>query len=80
MGRHRCECGRPAVALPKVKKRSSRATRARKPTHVKDHWLCLKCSARQIDRDRRCGSTAPDLTPRSADEVPVSVATPDAAA
>lgn len=47
-----CECGRPAVAIPKVKKRSSRAARARRPRRLKHHPECLQCYRKRCDSER----------------------------
>ena len=49
MSRTRCECGRPAVVLPKVKRKSSRKTRARQPVSLAGHALCPACWRRMMD-------------------------------
>ncbi len=54
-----CECGRPALALGRVRARSSRQTRARVPVHLKGHDYCLACYRRMLD-----GYDAGRLPPR----------------
>lgn len=49
MSKSRCECGRPALVLPRVKAKSSKATRAGRPVALKDHPLCRQCFQRDQD-------------------------------
>lgn len=51
----RCECGRPALVLPRVRKKSSSATRAGRPTACKGHPLCYRCWIRERDSLRGGG-------------------------
>lgn len=44
-----CECGRPAILLPHIKKKSSRNTRMRNPVALKAHPMCAACWERQSD-------------------------------
>lgn len=49
MSKARCECGRPALVLPAVRRKSSRKTKARRPVAMKEHPLCGRCHERQRD-------------------------------
>lgn len=44
-----CECGRPVRAHVRVRKKSSRRTRAGAPSPLKDHYLCRQCWERHTD-------------------------------
>lgn len=46
----RCECGRPALVLPKMRKRSSRTARAGRPYAIKHHPQCQECYRKELDR------------------------------
>lgn len=48
-----CECGRPAVVLGRVRRKSSKAVRAGRPVQMPGHYLCIKCHKQQSDRERR---------------------------
>ncbi len=41
--RHRCECGRKALCLPRYGKRRSRKVKAGNPTVIKGHPYCVGC-------------------------------------
>lgn len=45
----RCECGRPAVALPRAGGRRSRKARAGRPYFLAGHWHCPACWRRLLD-------------------------------
>lgn len=64
-----CECGRPAIVLPTIRKKSGRATRARRPHVVKNHPLCMQCFRRQADSAR-----ASELPEREVHEIEFDIA------
>lgn len=43
-----CECGRPALALGRVRKKSSARTKARQPVAMFQHSLCQRCMKRMV--------------------------------
>lgn len=45
-----CECGRPAIAIPKYGKKRSKKARAGCPVFIKGHDLCLCCYQKEIDQ------------------------------
>jgi hypothetical protein len=47
--RHRCECGRPALVLPRVRANSSGNARAGRPVALRGHPLCFQCHRRGED-------------------------------
>jgi hypothetical protein len=48
---HMCECGRPALSIPKnLSANSSRKARNGKPRFLKGHDLCARCQDKVMDR------------------------------